>query len=144
MNITVTVPTMGIINPIFQDMITSLNKQTFNDFKTVLITPRNYLKDTLVEILEKTNLNFNIVKQESNGFENAMNTALKFSGDINLNTDDDAYYFANHVETYINLFQETKAGMIFGYSNKHRPYINKTTFFLKFNILLTKDHCCLP
>ena len=138
MNLTVTVPTMGITNPFFNKMIWSLNEQTHSDFKTYFIVPKEYLRDSLIKILEKTNLDFSIVNQENRGFENAMNTALKVSGDINLNMDDDAYYFPNHVEMYLKLFQRSKAGMIFGEVNKHRPYLNKTIFFLKIQHFLNK------
>lgn len=138
MNITVTIPTLGIINPVFNDMIMSLNKQRFNDFKTVFITPKYYLRDNLVKILEKTDLDFTIVNQENKGFENAMNTALKLSGDLNLNMDDDAYYFASHVETYVKSFQETKAGMIFGYVNNRRPYVNLSAVFLEIQHCINK------
>ncbi len=131
MNLTVTVPTMGTKSPFFNKMIWSLNKQTHSDFKTYFIVPKEYLTDSLIEILEKTNLDFSIVNQENAGFENAMNSALKVSGDLNLNMDDDAYYFPNHVEMYVKLFQRNKAGMIFGRVNKHRSYLNRTIFFLK-------------
>jgi hypothetical protein len=138
MNVTVTVPTMGNINPFLNKMIWSLNEQTYGDFKIYFIVPKKYLRDPLIGILEKTNLDFCIVNQENVGFENAMNTALKVSGDLNLNMDDDAYYFPNHVEMYVKLFQRSKAGMIFGEVNKHRPYLNRTVLFLKIQHFLNK------
>lgn len=130
MEVTVTIPTMGIINPIFKEMVSSLNKQFFSDFKTIFIVPAKYVKDPILEVLENTNLDFLISEQNSTGFENAMNTAIKVSGDLNLNMDDDAYYYPNHVLSYIELFNKTNAGMIFGKVNTSRPYMNKGIFLL--------------
>jgi hypothetical protein len=130
MNVTVTVPTIGKINPVTKSMLVSLNKQSFTDFKVYFIVPRYCQKENLLPILEETELDFEIVHQDRTGFENAMNTAIKLSGDINLNLDDDAIYGSSHVKSYIDLFENTGAGMIFGRVNGIRPYMNKTLFFL--------------
>lgn len=130
MNITLTVPTLGRINSVTKIMISSLNHQSFSDFKVYFIVPRYYIKENLLSLLEGTELDFRIVHQDKVGFENAMNTAIKVSGDLNLNLDDDAIYNSSHIKSYKDIFENTGIGMIFGRVNGIRPYLNKTLFFL--------------
>jgi len=130
MNITVTVPTIGKINSVRKSMLDSLDRQSFSDFKVYFVVPRYYQDENLLSILEETELDFRIVHQDKNGFENAMNTAIKVSGDVNLNLDDDAIYNHSHVKSYNDIFENTGAGMIFGRVNDTMPYMNKTLFLL--------------
>ena len=136
MSVTLTIPTLGRINLTFMDMLHSLDNQTFKDFKAIFIVPLDYQELRLNMILEETDLEFSIVHQTNNGFENAMNCALRSSSDINLNMDDDAIYPLSHVRTYIQLFEETNAGIIFGKVNGRSSYLNKTLFFLEMQYLL--------
>lgn len=135
MSVTLTIPTLGRINLAFMDMLHSLDNQTFKDFKAIFIVPLDYQELRLNKVLEETDLDFSIEHQTDKGFENAMNCALRSSSDINLNMDDDAIYPSTHVRTYIQLFEETNAGIIFGKVNGHSSYLNKTLFFLEMQYL---------
>lgn len=138
MVITLTVPTLGKMSNVFNEMVLSLNEQSFRDFKVFFIVPRNYKGGGLRETLEKTDIDFTIEYQNGSGFENAMNKALEVSGDVNLNMDDDAIYSHTHVESYLKLFDMTNAGIIFGKVNNMRPYFNRTIFFLEMQNMANK------
>jgi len=79
MNVTITVPTIGRIDSVTKSMLASLSNQSFTDSKVYFIVPRYYQEENLLSILEETELDFKIVHQDREGFENAMNTAIKMA-----------------------------------------------------------------
>ena len=136
MDISVTLPTMGNNLSSLRKTLYSLSTQSHDDFKLIIILPKNYgSTDSIKALLENKALDFDLIRQTGYGFENAMNSALNSTRDININIDDDAIYYKDHIENYIKRFERGKYGVISGIVNGKPSYANRTKYLLFLNRL---------
>lgn len=135
MEVSVIIPTLMKREDQLQRLFSSLEKQTYSDFRVVLITPDlpNTKRERLYEILEKFELDISLVTQSGKGFINAVNTALDNSSDITISTDDDATLNEKSVENYVRLFENDKIGIVTGIVNGVPPFFNRTLYLYLIN-----------
>ena len=117
MRVYVAIPTYRNFGRTIGKTLEALAKQTYRDFKVLIIYklfPGDRTLDVIDEFRDK--LDIEVIVQNEGYFEEAMNMAYRNAdGDILITTDDDAVPEPNWIETYISLHRQyPKAGVIGG------------------------------
>ena len=112
MKISVLVPTLGTREKEINQLLETLEKQSYKDFEVIFVTQDNHEKVKNI-VCQYSNLDIKQIQMNIKGLSRARNKGLKEAlGEIVILSDDDCWYPINAFEVIVNTFIERRSAKI--------------------------------